>query len=685
MKSLAVSLLLCLPAQAVFPDLEISQVSAAGAASVFSVALEGDFAYAGQSWDFQIYDISNGAAPALKGTFVTDALCESLTVRDGLVYVALGNSGLKIVDATDPAQPRLLGSIDTPGRAVQVRLAGDIACIADSTRGLRLIDVSNAALPRSVGSLMTPGGAIRVLAEGSLAYVASSGGLSVVDISNPAAPTLLGNAPLPSGGAVCELRKIGNYALMAVGNGGIPGNGGTILYDVTDPAAPQHARTLDQSIDVATHNSLALVQHISTGFGVIYDFSAPLAPEIVGRFRLSGTHIAWRGDRMIVGTSGLRVFDVKVAGLQRAATVDTPGHATSVFGDGARAYIGEGSLNGSTQGLRVIDLTAQPEPVLSGSYLTGPVNDVVVLGDLAFLAVYAEGLKIVNVADAANPKLVGALPLPAVSHALVVENHLAYVAHGTAGVTIADVSDPTTPRAVGSYDTPNAAVDLEVRGDRLFVADGSAIQILNVANPSAPTFVGALATRGSCAALEVVGNTVFAAMSGLSGMSAYDISDLANVRELGRYGHNWSSATVDVQVVENIAYVAREGMGLFAVDVTDPSAMRELAINNLVPARRVHCAAGRIFVANEEAGLSSFNPFRAPDNLVRLGALVRAANGSFGFRMTGPPGTKGRIERATLLGEWSDWKGFDLGPGSVDVADIEASPTGQAFYRTLVP
>ena len=80
-----------------------------------------------------------------------------MRVVGGLAYVADGSSGLQIVDISNPAAPFIRGAVDTPGDASDVIVAGALAYIADGTSGLQIIDVSNPAAPKLVRSVATPG------------------------------------------------------------------------------------------------------------------------------------------------------------------------------------------------------------------------------------------------------------------------------------------------------------------------------------------------------------------------------------------------------------------------------------------------------------------------------------------------------------------------------------------------
>ncbi len=118
----------------------------------------------------------------------------------GWAYVAGGVAGLHVVDVSDPAAPKLRGSLSTGGMTEGVRVNGQTAVVIHAGGLLRTIDVSDARapLPRGMLDLRQPGegwGAppfIRLRAldlGGDTAHVAGIGvGWAIVDVKAPGAP-----------------------------------------------------------------------------------------------------------------------------------------------------------------------------------------------------------------------------------------------------------------------------------------------------------------------------------------------------------------------------------------------------------------------------------------------------------------------------------------------------------------
>ena len=81
------------------------------------------------------------------------------------------DNGLVIVDVSNPAAPTLKGSYDTAGSSAGVAVAGNYAYVADGDNGLVIVDVSNPAAPTFKRQLRYRQGSTGVAVAGNYAYV----------------------------------------------------------------------------------------------------------------------------------------------------------------------------------------------------------------------------------------------------------------------------------------------------------------------------------------------------------------------------------------------------------------------------------------------------------------------------------------------------------------------------------
>jgi len=112
-------------------------------------------------------------------------------------------------------------------------------------------------------------------------------------------------------------------------------------------------------------------------------------------------------------------------------------------------------------------------------------RDVVVVGNLAYVATGWSGLQIVNITDPENPEIVGYWDYINEASDVAVSGDYAYVADGESGLRVISVSDPEHPEEVGYYDTPGYAYGVALSEDGLiYVADYTNVGIYRFTDPA---------------------------------------------------------------------------------------------------------------------------------------------------------------------------------------------------------
>jgi hypothetical protein len=153
-----------------------------------------------------------------------------LDVENGLIYVALQESGLGIYDYDAGTGFTNLAIATGLENAWNVQVIGDIAYVADGTGGLATVDVSDPAAPSFIARVPFGGVAEDLIVADGIAYVAAgSAGMVIVDVSDPAAPVVL--SEISTDGSAVGVAYSDGRAYVAAWND-------TRVYDVSDPAAP---------------------------------------------------------------------------------------------------------------------------------------------------------------------------------------------------------------------------------------------------------------------------------------------------------------------------------------------------------------------------------------------------------------------------------------------------------------
>ncbi len=175
----------------------------------------GNFAYV-TSWNnrLTVVDITNHAAPAIRGYVTLPGSAYRVKVVYPYAYVADFNSGLQIVDVSNPDAPSITGSYDTPGQATDVAVDGNYAYMADGyAGGLQIIDISNPSSPLLAGSHGTYYAAQSVFVFGNHAYLANYAGMQIMDVSDQSNPEVIAEKTIPRSGS--DIAAEGDYIYLA--------------------------------------------------------------------------------------------------------------------------------------------------------------------------------------------------------------------------------------------------------------------------------------------------------------------------------------------------------------------------------------------------------------------------------------------------------------------------------------
>ncbi|MFX0205279.1 MAG: matrixin family metalloprotease [Candidatus Hodarchaeota archaeon] len=272
----------------------------------YDVYVSGNYAYALTTSSLQVIDITDPLNPIIIGSVPTPHRAFDLFVSGNYAYFTddmLGGGGLNIVDISDPHNPSIISTLNTGDWEIGVYVKDSYAYVTKYPYKLIVVDISNPWNPIVVSSVNTSWGAWSVCVSGSYAYVGIAGStfFNVVDIMNPLNPRIIGS--LGGRGWGHDIEVSGSYAYVSYS---YPPK--LLVVDIVDP---QNIRIVG-SVEI---------------FG---SFSYGL--DIVGSLAFIANH-----------EDGLHL--VNVSDPQNPIIVyslDTPGHATSVYVHGIYAYVTDG-------------------------------------------------------------------------------------------------------------------------------------------------------------------------------------------------------------------------------------------------------------------------------------------------------------------------------------------------------
>jgi hypothetical protein len=189
------------------------------------------------------------------------------------------------------------------------------------------------------------------------------------------------------------------------------------------------------------------------------------------------------------------------------------------------------------------------------------------VGSLAYIATGGVGLEIIDVSNAAAPRIVATVSTPGSASGVAVANGFAYVADSTA-LWVVDVRTPTQARIVGSLATAATAVATGPNAT-LDVVAGPTLQIVDIRTASRPTIVGATSSFGA-QAVAALGTTVLLANGGSVGLNVVNASAPSSPVFVTRLYNGFYASGVGASGA--LAVATGQGWGMRVLDVSNPLA-----------------------------------------------------------------------------------------------------------------
>jgi hypothetical protein len=195
---------------------------------------------------FEIYDLSDPAHPARRGSYTSPYFPTGLQVQGTTAYLSGGANGttaLEIIDVSDPDNPVRVGILENLSLR-QWEIVGKYVYSA-SDGGVDVYDVNQPSAPQHVGRL--PIVVRNFVQSGEYLYALTLEGLQAVDVSNPAAP------------------EMGTFYRIPIPLVSVFAVEGAYLYGSEGGAVPSILRLLEPEELAANNVYLPLVQSGFTG------------------------------------------------------------------------------------------------------------------------------------------------------------------------------------------------------------------------------------------------------------------------------------------------------------------------------------------------------------------------------------------------------------------------------------
>lgn len=599
---LAIALVLAFhcPAAATPP---MSQAPLAGhlGGSSLAVAVQGSFAFVGQSAEFAVIDMLDGTQPRRLAYLPVAA--NDIVLRDGYAYVT-NAKGLAAIDVRRPEQPVEVAFAPASSALGSLAVAGNYIYAGAPGSGLFVFDISTPAQPQPVTGL----GRVQVeglAAQDGYLYLATAGGMQLVSIADPRRPVVaaLWRTPAP----VESVAIAGGYVYLALAPGAL------LVADIADPAEPRLLSYL--SIPTYVKNlqvtgNLVYLANGNRGVAVV-DVTDRTAPRLLEVYKVGSlvTDVAVAGDQLLatdVYEGGLHVLAVQAEGRLAAAGVyRTPGMTQRVAADDHYAYLAAGS-----QGDITVADTADPlNPMGLGFFSTPePIVDISVHGDWLY-AYSRHAVQVLNISDRTQPVAASAYEWGQNARVVAVHELIAFVDDGHGLICVYDVSVPGAPQPVGMLASSTPIYDATVVDGLVLAAAGrEGVLVVPRSLPGQPALAQPLALVGSAVHVAASGDAGYV-MTAAGDLYTLDLRTPTAPAVAGKLALGVQSLAMVLHGVR--LYIAAGEAGVYVVDVSAPvtgSAAdaahgRVYVFDTPGVALDVAVAGGQLLVADSYAGL----------------------------------------------------------------------------------
>jgi len=281
--------------------------------------------------------------------------------------------------------------------------------------------------PAPLGAVETTNDANKAAVLGSLVYAANGRGMTptnstdVIDVSDPNNPAVITSLPQGTGGGLLKDVCTDGSRLF------VQASSMVYIYTLDDPEAPAFASLIDTqgaAMNIEARGDLLYVGARVPTQLLIYSVKDPAAPVLLGAAPGAGTLAAARDvaldedDIVYLGDEGTGVRVISVADPADPQVLDTfnPGFSVSASQVRFLRRVGDTLFvtfqNGA--GLEAWDISTPTSATLAGSLAvgSGPLEDIQIAGDTAYLCDGAAGVITVDVSDPTSMSIDGGLTLP---------------------------------------------------------------------------------------------------------------------------------------------------------------------------------------------------------------------------------------------------------------------------------
>ncbi len=538
--------------------------------------MHGNRLYASSGNAVEIYDISTPATPVMLSRIphTGRGVILAMDVSGDTLFVGTDRGSVVALDVSNPLNPRWITSTELDDAVLSIRVKGSLLLIANGYSGLVILRKGDLA---TVSSLSVSSYSTDLDYRGDTVFLTSTTvPLSVIDISDPISPTLMlsySSLPWCSGGLYVRMLS-GSYSAIRCGDS-------LKVYDLTSLSSPTYVSTVGQT-NVNPYLTDTLITLSENNTVKVFSVSNPASPTPLWDTSLATpelvSHAAAYGDMLYVFTK--HPFRKFLALSYPAGTVThealLPGTASSVEKLAGYLYV-------YNQGLSVVDVASASEPRLLTFIPTefGLFSSSSAFMDLVYPYLFVAGrgqtrIYVYNLSVPSSPVLDTSYSIPmGVHNCFKVVDPSRVLVCGYTGMNLVDLSSMTFV----TLSLPVRGVDLTSDGNYAVVVERGNLHTVDMGTFSV---AGSVSLPSGTSALSVVveGDRAYAMyVAGTDSMrvAVVDISSPPSPSVLGSTTVGRVNTSylyylpVGLEKVGDYLFGSMADMGPFVVDVSDPT------------------------------------------------------------------------------------------------------------------
>lgn len=256
-------------------------------------------------------------------------------------------------------------------------------------------------------------------------------------------------------------------------------------------------------------------------------------------------------------------------------------------------------------------------------------TDVFIQGNLAYLALEQDGIRILNISDPTNPNQVAYFDTPGSAKSIVALDRYIFVADGSEGLLVLELTPDGNLQQVAKLDTPGNSQDLILRSPFLFLADGKAgIKTYTLSQlPDGINVQASIAFEiGEDITTLSLSNDLLFAGDEKNRAWIISIENPLSPRKLGEF--DTKTPIHDLSLTENLLFLAGGKRGLIVLDVQDPTNPVELI--SLAEYGEIEAVTSRnelVYAASKLEGITVLD-FSSPQSPAKLASIPTQGNPS---------------------------------------------------------